>query len=144
MWHIDAVTETPDRNICAWSGNTVSGYAVDEAVVWVHGCGFGDTREFRHHVWNSGFDGATGDDGGIARVDSGEFVADEAARLVGFERANDVRDGVFVVRVVFGLVARDVDMNVRVPRFGVDVVVGVGCVEEVEVGDLVGCDAGRC
>lgn len=144
MWHIDTVTETPDGNICAWGGNAVSGYAVDEAVVWVHGCGFGDAREFRHHVWNSGFDGAADDDAGVARVDGGEFVADEAACLVGFERVDDVRDGVFVVRVVFCLVARDVDMDVRVPRFGVDVVVGVGCVEEVEVWGLVGCYARNC
>lgn len=49
-----------------------------------------------------------------------------------------------MVRVVLGLVARDVDMDVCVPRFGIDVVVGVGCVEEVEVWDLVGCNAKKC
>ena len=47
-----------------------------------------------------------------------------------------------MVRVVFGFVARNVDVDVRVAGFGVDVVVRIGSVEEVEIGDLVGCDAG--
>ena len=41
-----------------------------------------------------------------------------------------------------GFVASYVDVDVGVAGFGVDVVVCVCCVEEVEVGNFIGCDAG--
>lgn len=60
--------------------------------------------------------------------------------MVGLQGVDDVRDGVFVIGVVFRFVAGDVDVDVGVPSLGVDVVVCVGCVEEVEVWYFVGCD----
>ena len=42
-----------------------------------------------------------------------------------------------------GFVASYIDVDVGVAGLGVDVVVCVCCVEEVEVGDFIGRDAGR-
>ena len=47
----------------------------------------------------------------------------------------------FVVGVVVGFVASYVDVDVGVTGFGVDVIVCVCCLEEVEVGNFTGCDA---